>query len=192
MLVDALEGMRGRLVDELARRLALVDPPSPLPAARRARLDRDVGQVIDALRHGGPSGSNVSSATADPKRELDEHAMVEVLLLEQAAKEGQRTRTIERVVAQWRCAADRRCLHEQNRRLAMLLDEVNDGAAVLAPDGRILYCNRRAMQSLRKLAGIRHGDIVGRRLDELGLPFEHLVGRPVADLAALGRRRASF
>jgi signal transduction histidine kinase len=192
MLAEAMEGVRGRLVDELARRVALVDPPSPLPAARRARLDRDVGQAIEALRHGGSIGSLASSAIADPKRELDEHAMIEAFLLEQAAKEGQRTRATERAIAQWRCAADRRCLHEQNRRLAMLLDEVNEGAAVLAPDGRILYCNRRAMQSLHELAGIRHHDILGRRLEELGLPFEHLVGHPVGDLAALGRRRASF
>src|SRR5689334_21454715 len=112
MLADALEGMRGRLVDELARRLGLVDNPSPVPPARRARLDRDVGQVIEALRHGGGSFASIaSSAIADPKRELDEHAMVEALLLEQAAKEGQRTRTMERAIAQWRCAADRRCLH---------------------------------------------------------------------------------
>src|SRR3954462_13663552 len=128
MLEDALEGMRGRLVDELARRVALVDPPSPVPAARRARLDRDVTQAIEALRHSGSIASIASSAIADPKRELDEHAIVEAFLLEQAAKEGQRTRATERALAQWRCAADRRCLHEENRRLTMLLDEVNEGA----------------------------------------------------------------
>jgi len=192
MLADALEGMRGHLVDELARRLALAAFPSPPAAARRARLDRDVGQVIEALRDGGSDGSLASSVIDDPEREMDEHALVEAFLLEQAARKGQRTRATEDAIARWRCAADSHCLHEQNRRLAMLLDEVNEGAAVLAPDGRILYCNRRAAQGLRELAGIRRGDLVGRRPDELGLPFEHLVGRPVADLAALGRTRASF
>ena len=114
MLADAMEGVGGAAWSmSWPRRLALVDPPSPLPAARRARLDRDVGQAIEALRHGGSLGSIASSAIADPKRELDEHAMVEAFLLEQAAKEGQRTRATERAIAQWRCAADRRCLHER-------------------------------------------------------------------------------
>jgi signal transduction histidine kinase len=192
MLADALEGMRGRLVDELARRLALVDPPSPLPAARRARLNRDVGQVIEVLRHGGSNSSPASSVIDDPKRELDEHELVEAFLLEQAAKNGQRTRATERAIAHWRCAADRRCLREQNRRLEQLLDEVNEGAAVLAPDGRFLYGNRRAVEHLRELAGVRRRDIIGKRPDELGLSLEHLIGRPVADVATLGRTRASF
>lgn len=192
MLADALEAMRGRLLDELARRLSLLDPPSPLPVVRRTRLNRDVGQVIEALRHNDPDGSPLLAGTDDPERELVEHELVEAFVLEQAAKEGQRTHETEQVLARWRCGADRRCLSEQNRRLAMLLDEVNEGAAVLAPDGRILYCNRRASQSLRELAGVRHRDIIGRRPDELGLPFEHLIGRPVVDLAGLGRTRASF
>lgn len=192
MLADALEAMQDRLVDELARRLSLVDPPSPPSSARRARLNRDLGQVIEALRHGDCDGWPTSVASDDPDRELDEHELVEAFLLEQAAREGQRTRATELAIAQWRCAADRRCLFEQNRRLGMLLDEIHEGAAVLAPDGRILYCNRPAARSVRELAGIRHGDIIGRRPDELGLPFEYLVGRPVADLAALGQTRASF
>jgi signal transduction histidine kinase len=83
-------------------------------------------------------------------------------------------------------------LREQTRRLAILLDEMKDGAAVLAPDTTFLYCNRRAAQGLRELAGIRHGDIIGKTPDELGLPLEHLVGRPVVDLEALARARASF
>ncbi len=192
MLADVLDGMRDRLVDELARRLARIEPPSRPAPDRRTRLNRDVAEVIEALRRGGPDDAGASPAVDDPDREIDEHEVVERVLLEQAAKTGDRTRATEIVLAWWRCEADRHCLREQTRRLAMLLDEIHEGAAVLAPDARLLYCNRRAAQGLRELAGIRYGDIIGKTPDELGLPLEHLVGRPVVDLEALARARASF
>ncbi len=192
MLEDVLDGMRDRLVEELAHRLARIEPPSRPAHDQRARLHRDVAQVIEALRRGGPDGSAASAAVDDPERELDEHELVERFLLEQAAKTGDRTRATEVLIALWRYEADCRCLREQTRRLAMLLDEMKDGAAILAPDTRVLYCNRRAAQGLRELAGIRGGDIIGKTPAELGLPLEHLVGRPVVDLEALARARASF
>ena len=192
MLEDVLDGMRDRLVEELAHRLARIDPPSRPTPDRRARLHRDVAQVIEALRRGGPDGSAASAAVDDPERELDEHEIVERFLLEQAAKTGNRTPATEALIALWRYEADCRCLREQTRRLAILLDEMKDGAAVLAPDTRFLYCNRRAAQGLRDLGGIRRGDIIGKTPDELGLPLERLVGRPVVDLEALARARASF
>ena len=192
MLADILEGMRGKLVDELAHRLAPIEAPSRLTLDRNARLNRDVTQVIEALRHGGPDDSTASLAVDDPDRELDEHEVIERFVLEQAAKTGDRTRATEVIIAWWRCEADRRCLREQTRRLAMLLDETNDSAAVLAPDGRLLYCNERAARELRELAGAGPGGIIGKTPDEIGLPLEHLVGAPVVDLEALARARASF
>jgi signal transduction histidine kinase len=191
MLADVLEGMRGRLVEELTRRLALSEPPSRSLTARRARLDRQVGQVIEALRRGGPDDAT-ALVVEDPERELEEHEMVERFLLEQVAKAGSATCETDGVIARWRCEADRRCLREQTRRLGMLLDGVDEATAILAPDARILYTNRRASQTLRKLASVPRGAIVGRTPGELGLPFERLVGRPVTDLAGLGRAHASF
>ena len=155
-------------------------------------MQRDVAEVIAALRRGGPDDSTASLAVDDPDRELDEHEIVARFLLEQAAKTGDRTRATEVVIAWWRCEADRRCLREQTRRLAMLLDEMDEGAALLAPNARLLYCNRRAAQELRAVAGVRQGEMIGKTLDELGLPLEHLVGRPVVDLESLGRARSSF
>ena len=192
MFADVLEEMRGKLVDELAHRVARSEAPSRLTPERRARLNRDVAQVIEALRRYGPDDSTASPAVDDPDRELEEHEIVERLLLEQAAKTGERTRATEVVIACWRCDADRRCLREQTRRLAMLLDEMKEGAAVLAPDGRLLYCNHRAAQGLREVAGAGRGDLIGKTPDEIGLPLEHLVGAPVVDLEALARARASF
>jgi signal transduction histidine kinase len=192
MFADVLEGMRGKLVDELGHRLARIEPPSRLTPDRRARLNRDVTEVIEALRRGGPDDSVASPAVDDPDRELDEHELVERILLEQAAKTGDRSSATEIAIAWWRCRADRSSLREQTRRLAMLLDEVKEGAAVLAPDARLLYCNRRAAQGIREVACIRHGDIIGQTPDEIGLSLEHLVGRPVVDLEALARARASL
>ena len=115
MFADVLEGMQGRLVDELARRVARIESPSRLGPDRRARLNREVMEVIEALRRGGPDDSAALPAVDDPDRELDEHAIVERFLLEQAAKTGDRTRATEVVIAWWRCEADRRCLREQRR-----------------------------------------------------------------------------
>ena len=103
MLADVLEGMRGKLVEELAHRVAHIEAPSRLTPDRHARLNRDVAQVIEALRRGGPDDSTASLAVDDPDRELDEHEVLERFLLEQAAKTGDRTRATEVIIAWWRC-----------------------------------------------------------------------------------------
>jgi signal transduction histidine kinase len=189
MLADVLEGSRGRLVDELAHRLALPGAASSTLAARRTRLDRDVVQVIEALRRGD---AGAAFPVEDPVRELEEHELVERFLLEQAVKTGTASCQVESVIERWRGDADRRCLREQTRRLATLLDGVKEGAAVLAPDGRILFCNRRAAEMLRTIAGVPRDQIAGRTPSELGVSLERLIGRPVSELVSLGRARASF
>ena len=96
------------------------------------------------------------------------------------------------IVAGWRCHADRKCLREQNKRLMSMLDDVHESAAMLAPDGRILYCNRQAALALREAAGVPHRQILGKTPDELGVPIERVVGRPLGDLVGLARANETF
>jgi signal transduction histidine kinase len=193
MLADVLEGMRGRVVDELARRAAVAGGPPPPGLDERARLDALVRQVIEALRSGTPGDGSAPLFDGDPERALAEHELVARYLAEQIEHgrfAGESSDTV--VVDRWRCQADRSCLREQSRRLAALLDGVYESAAMLAPDGRILYCNRRAAQALREKAGVPRSQIIGRTPEALGVPIDLFVGHPVGDLVGLARAHQSF
>jgi signal transduction histidine kinase len=194
MLADVLEGLRGRLVDELGRHTAIFEGPSLGPGDGRARLDNDVRQVIGALRRGGCDElEDGFPPVADPEREMAEHELVSRSIREQIAFKQLRVHASEQaIVDRWRYHADRDCLREQNRRLAALLDGVRESAVLLAPDGRILYCNRHAAQVLREMAGIPRGGIVGKTPAELGVPRELFVGRPIGDLVDMARSHESF
>jgi signal transduction histidine kinase len=194
MLADVLEGMRGRLVDQLARQVAVAGPPALSLGDRRSRLDGHFGRVIEALRAGAPGdGGRPALPTDDPERELAEHELVQGFLLEQikngrlAVRPGD-----DAILDRWRCHADRESLREQNRRLGALLDGLSEGAAVLSPDGRILYCNRRAAQVVRETARLARHEIIGRSFEELGIPLEAIIGHSVSELPGLARARESF
>ena len=95
------------------------------------------------------------------------------------------------IVAEWAARAERRRLCDQNQRLTALLDRVHESAVLLAPDGRILYCNLRATQGLHDLVGVSRSEIVGKTPAELGIPSELVVGRSIDELAALARAHQS-
>ena len=96
------------------------------------------------------------------------------------------------VVAEWAGHADRKRLREQNRQLCALLDTMEESAVVFGPDGRVLYCNRRASQAMRETVGVTRAQIIGRTPAELGVPGELVIGRPIDEMMPLARARESF
>jgi signal transduction histidine kinase len=192
MLADVLEGMRGRVVRELERRSAGAEFLGS-PCNQNERLEAFVAQVIQALRGRAPGDAARPLPTCDPQLELREHALLAAYLAELAEQGRLEVSPRDRaIIDAWRCAADCNCLHEQNRRLGALLDRVQESAVMLAPDGRLLYCNPRAAHALYEGAGVPKGELIGKTPDELGVPTEHLIGRPLADLVELARAHRSF
>lgn len=190
MLADVLEGLRGRFVEELDRRAAMREWPSLPDAGRRSRLDELIRQVIESLRNGAP-GDGVSAAGPagiDPEVALAEHALVERFLIDEIQRRSLAVGPSDRAIVDgWRRYADFQSLREQNRRLNSLLDDVHESAAVLGPDGRVLYVNRRAAHALREAARLPRHELLGKTLDELGVPMELFVGRPVSDLVGMAK-----
>jgi PAS domain S-box-containing protein len=184
--------MRGPLVLELERR-ATSGKSRSRPRGRQERLDGLLGQVIDALRRGAPPESMPACPTSDPDLELAEHELVQRHLTEKIEQKRLEASPQEAaIVDAWQFHADLACLREQNRRLTTLLNGVQESAALFDPDGRILYCNPRAAEALLRIAGIPRAEIIGRTPDELGVPSELLLGRPVAALVELARAHESY
>jgi PAS domain-containing protein len=59
---------------------------------------------------------------------------------------------------------------QQNRQLSALLDAVEESAVVFGPDGRVLYCNRRASQIMRETVGVTRPEIIGGRRPSSAFP----------------------
>src|SRR5262249_18718137 len=95
------------------------------------------------------------------------------------------------IVAGWVAGVERRRLREQNQQLCALLDDVQASAALLAPDGRILYCNLRAYQRLHEVACTGRDEIIGKTFAEIGVSSEYVVGCPVERLVPLARAHES-
>ena len=193
MLADVVEGLRSRLVTEVERCAPLAARSGPTDLGRRARLDAHVAQLIEALRGGAPGDSAPACSPLDPECELAEHALLERSLNEQIARKRVAVAPSENAIVDgWRCRVDRKCLREQNKRLTALLDDVHESAAMLAPDGRILYCNRQAAGDLCEVARVPLHQVIGKTPRELGLPMELIIGRPIADLVGLARAHESY
>ena len=197
MLAEVLERSRDQVVDELERRAAATESTELLITGRRKRLNVFLQEVIGALRRGAVDDpSQVSQPLApftDPALELRERELVRRYLVEQIEQKEVPASTGETViVAEWVGDADRMRLRAQNLRLSALLDGVQDSAALFGPDGRILYCNRRAFQSLRDAMGLPRREVIGRTPAELGIPGDIMIGRPIDELVRLARARESF
>jgi signal transduction histidine kinase len=195
MLADVLERTREQVAEELEHRAAVTESTELPLAGRRRRLHDFVEEVIGALRRGGAeeSAAPMTSASGDGVLELRERELVRRYLIEQVEHNQLDASPSETaIVSEWAGTAERAHLREQNQRLRVLLDDVADSAALFGPDGRILYCNLPAFQSLRTALGVPRGQIVGRTPAELGVPAELVIGRPIKDLLPLARGHESF
>ena len=159
MLAEVLERSRDQVVDELERRAAVTESTEllisrPPQAPRRFRRGGD--------RRPLPRGGRRSDAGAEPLAPFDESARSNCANASwcgatssnrSSSRRSQASPSETAIVAEWVGHADRKRLREQNQRLCALLDAVEDSAALFGPDGRILYCNRRAFQGLRDTIG---------------------------------------
>jgi signal transduction histidine kinase len=197
MLADVLDGARDQLADELERRAAAAEPTELPTAARRKRLGALVQEVIEGLRGGDldhPARPALAPAAfTDFALELLEREIVKHYLLEQIEERHLEASPHETaLVAEWPAHAERAHLREQSRRLGALLDGVQESATLLTPDGRVLYCNLNARETLREVLGARRVDVVGKTAAEIGIPSELIFARSSDELTTLARGRESF
>ena len=128
----------------------------------------------------------------DPVLELRERELVRDYVIEEIEQRHLDASPSESaIVADWVGKMDRDSLREENRRLRALLDGVQESAALLGPDGRILYCNRMALRRLRARIGVPRGEIIGRTPAELGVTGELVIGRSIDELVPLARAHES-
>ena len=196
MLADVLESKRDQVEHDLEYLEANTEW-SVLPIVdRRKRLDGFVEDLIGALRRGWVDDATQPLAQAapglDPVLELRERELVrDYVIKEIEHRHLDASPSESAIVADWVGKMDRDRLREENRRLRALLDGVQESAALLAPDGRILYCNRMALGRLRARIGVPLGEIIGRTPAELGVPGELVVGRSMDELLPLARGHES-
>ncbi len=196
MLADVLESKRDQVEHDLEYLEANTEW-SVLPIVdRRKRLDTFVGDLIGALRRGWVDDATQPLAQAgpgpDPVLELRERELVRDYVINEIEQRHLDASPSESaIVADWVGKMDRDRLREENRRLRALLDGVQESAALLAPDGRILYGNRMALGRLRARIGVPLGEIIGRTPAELGVPGELVVGRAIDELVPLARAHES-
>lgn len=68
---------------------------------------------------------------------------------------------------------------------------MSESAVIVSPDARIEYVNRAAASQLREVTGFPFDQLVGKTLEELGLPRASDVSRHPETIVALGRRQAT-
>ena len=197
MLADILEASREQLVDELERRAALTESTALPVAGRRARLKALVQEAIGALRSEG-AGETAQPLSALPSfidlaLEFRERELVQRYLIDEIKHKHLQASCEETVtVAAWANQAERTRLRDQNERLETLLDNVHEAALILAPDGKILYCNVLAAKRIRDVAGVSRDGIIGKTPTDLGIPSELVVGRHIDEMVQLARGHESF
>jgi PAS domain-containing protein len=195
MLAEVLERSRDQVVDELERRAAVMESTELAGVGRRNRLGAFVDELIGALCRGQTQEppEPLPRSIDEPVLELRERDLVRRYLIDKIEQRDVVASPHETaVVAEWAGHADRKRLREQNRQLSALLDAVEESAVVFGPDGRVLYCNRRASQIMRETVGVTRPQIIGRTPAELGVPGELVIGRPIDEMMPLARARESF
>jgi PAS domain S-box-containing protein len=195
MLADVLDGARDHLVGELERRAMLTEPTGLLTAGgRRDRLDALVQELIETLRGGLHRQERSPLGGTDATREEGERELVKRYVIEKIEQKQLDASPRETaLVAEWAGHGERERIAEQNRRLRALLDRVQQSAVLLSPDGRILYGNLHALQSLHDYVGISGREVIGKTPAELGVPDDLVAGhKPTGELLSMACARASF
>jgi PAS domain S-box-containing protein len=194
MLADILEGAREQVVDEFEHRVEATEPFVIPTAGRHDRLNALVEDLIRTLRSAGVDNqAPVVSTTIDPTIAHSERNLLREYVIEQVQKRQiEASPTDLMVISEWVNSADLCRLRGEERQLRALLDGVNESAAVFAPDGRMLYVNRRAILLLNEATGVAPEAIVGKTPAELGVPDELGINRSPAEMLALARTGEPF
>jgi PAS domain S-box-containing protein len=191
MLADVLDAARRQVVDELEREERQLKPPR---VGRRAQLTALVDDLVETLKRGRPREPPPPRiTTGNGSIERSEQELVRNYVITEAERHDLDASPTELVlVSDWASSADRRRLRDENERLSALLDGVEESTVIVAPDGRVLYLNRRAAQALHEITGLQPEQIVGRVYTELGVHDELGISRRPDELLALARAGDSF
>jgi PAS domain S-box-containing protein len=191
MLADVLDAGRRQVVDELERRERQLEPPR---SGRRAQLTALVDDLVETLKRGRsdePPTPHIAPTNGTSDR--SEVELVRNYVVEEAEHHDWEASPAELVlVSDWCSSADLRRLSHENEQLSALLNDVEESTVVVAPDGRVLYLNRRAAQGLHDVTGLQPDQIIGRIYTELGVHDELGISRSPEELLTLARAGDSF
>jgi signal transduction histidine kinase len=175
MLADFIERRREAVIsaaESLAGSEELFGLPSP--PGRHERVSGLVDELTDVLRAGHlEQPTRVPLVPGEAEAVCHERELVRRQVVEDVVRCGEPATPQEMtIVSEWASLPDHQRLQEQNRRLGILLDRIGELAMLLAPDGRILYVNRRAAQFFQEATGLAIDELLGKTGAELGMPSE--------------------
>jgi PAS domain S-box-containing protein len=186
VLVEFLERNRKRILQEIESGAVpeWEDPTS----TRLERLDKLIEELIAVLRHADWSRSLPPYGSHRASVQRDDRELIRGVVIQEASRHSSEVSVEELVLlSDWAYATERKQLRESYRRLSDLLDDIDDGVGIIAPDGRIEYLNKALALQLQGVTGVRRDEILGKTVSELGLPAEHNLSRDPDELMAFGR-----
>jgi signal transduction histidine kinase len=195
MLADLLDRAKDQLADELEHLSAGPTEPS-VAGDRKFRLKTLLRELIETLRSGGVHDPTPQRPDFTPTRdqtvEVRDRELLQRTLIERIAQAQFEASPRETaILAQWAGQTECARLREQTHRLGALLDRVSESAALLGPDGRILYCNLPASQALHEVVRLPREEIVGKTFSRLGVAPEFLFGARLQEFVSLARGHES-
>jgi PAS domain S-box-containing protein len=191
-IADAVEEAENQLIDELEARARRTEAWPWQAVGLRGRLRALVRSLVETLRLGrAEHGGSIVDSIGDV--DTLERGLLCACLVERVEQGRLSASPAELVlISRWVWTAERARVSEENRRLRALLDRVDDDAALLGPEARVLYVNRRAAQSLRDEVGVAPENIVGKTPSELGVPEDLVIGGSPERMLEIARAGDSF
>jgi signal transduction histidine kinase len=191
MLATFLEAHREELLRGVKSRQA--DDGELALRARESleQIDALMGSLIKSLQQGDASKGSTVSGVSDGAVEFAQRHLLRREVLAQIEQRGMKVEMEEMaILSDWIYAADRDRMAKQYRRLCELLDDTNDAAAILAPDGRFEYVNRRLARELHETLGVPPAQVLGETPAQLRFPPSYST-RSIDCLQELARSHAS-
>jgi PAS domain-containing protein len=163
MLADFVLAHKEELTKQVELRAAADEGRGPAEGRHR-RVTGLVEELIEALQHRG--GSPAPGTETGRRGALLSHER-SIIRDETVAEIVRRSLAVPPsemvILCRWASAPNQRRLEERARRLSDLLDDVQDAAVIVTPDGRTEYLNRLAAQFLHEATGVPMDSSSGRR-----------------------------
>jgi signal transduction histidine kinase len=191
MLADFVLAHKQELVGQVELRAAADEGPGAAKGCR-ARITALLDELIQALQRGDGSPAPRADTGRDAALRCRERFLIRQETVSEVVKRSLAVPPSEMVIASdWASAADQRRLEERARRLSNLLDDVNENAVIVTPDGRIEYLNRLATSFVHQATGVPIDQLLGKTGRELGLAYEIDFSSQPERIQALARQKAS-
>jgi signal transduction histidine kinase len=190
MLAEALETARPTVLAEVEQVANATDGLSSRALGRSERLGALLTHLIDTLKRGAVNDQVATLPARNEAVEGREREVLQRYVLDRiAASEYPASARDTAVVGAWPSAVERARLRERIRELMVLLSRVEECAALLGPDGRVLYVNDRAGRLLHAASGVPADELVGKTIEGLALPADFGLPCAPARILSLGRMR---